>query len=1560
MDDGVTEGGVRGQVQTRSWGAECKDCLAERRMREVAETGKSGRRKSHGKPEFEYSAAWADRAFDLGQSRSDRCERHRLAHRRMISALSVPYVDLRVTGEVRDRKAPTGPLGGLGPLPAAHREKESRVDLKDFGFGMSDADILAILEGLRDKRVAVVEAGTGTGKSTFMPFRLMSPPPGATFWATKIGPIVVTEPRRLATINPATFVGETLVFGHDNKTCKVHVGPGFPVGYQVKDDRKWDQACDLIYVTDGTLINWVRNGSLARFSIVIIDEAHERNANIDIILAQLRQKLSEYPHLRVIITSATIDRDFFVDYFGGPSKVFHYGVPAKKNFGYGVPLFVGTTIDAGVIRDGLTLATDKGPMVFSGWSGFGPVPEGYPHDDLAKQTAHYAKLRCVQEIPKEKWVTAMPRALADQVVAIAEGTDFGDILGFLPVETMINDAISLIRGSLKSSKDFDIFPLSRKTDPATTNAATAARSRGQRRRIVIATNIAETSLTVSGVRYVVDSGLICQSEWNPDIASGGLPTGPHSQSGMRQRWGRVGRDAPGWVFPLYTVDQFLSLPKDTPPESTRSNLEDFCIRLISTGLDPATAVLPGNFQSAAYQPDRFAQDAAQTFTKELNRANRMLRGGGLVDPDGDLTALGREIERYSGTASEALAVALGDRLACLPEVALAISVVGGAKLYDGKSAILAVDFDWPPEWRLRAQACHRAIAAGCQDDLDLAVRIAESYQAAEDGAMWCRTWWVNQAALDAALAEVTAVVAKLSAAIKKAEVSRPFQPGLLPRARAAILQAFQFQLYRATGPCDFVSLADDMPATSSADLLVPPAPLVVAFNRSEKPAGPGRMNRKIDHFIAGEVEMIEALIPPAEDSLDDFEVLLRVADVTRSATAAADPLRELRANLPLGSALRLKDVKPEAGLFRVLGVEPLREAFMMPVSSKAPGGADYERSFDPDRDIWGDEADDAAPLDPRAMENNDEAEGQVEALPSLVREAPGVTPASFLARWQYGSAPLVAGQPCLVSEYGIEDGKVVVLLEPFDEDRVSMDPARHDRLALLEEVEVELLGTAEAYTRNFLRFRDPSGLDRIDVPAWKFCSLDRHAISNAAEMKPGERIRAVVIAPESGKRSVSIRPLLRAELQAKTTPKAGKGGKTRSYMPAIVREPPNSYGNLEVALEDMAALYGVEHRLQVKVADLQAKGLAPVLDQRLQAGFEDSFNNASALEAKTPGLASLVERYAISLELRGNRVFPKGPIGLPLARALMALDSGEDWAAQVSAFFDASQGITVSDVLLPITQSRVEVSDLGTYFLAIFRRQFEQRHDVRLHQEAGDLTIRGLDPEAVAAASAYLSAIEACRYFAVQVPKDEVGKVIGKRHDTIRSLQATPGLDWLELAEGVVHIVARDRNAAEAALMRIKALVECVTGTVRVPSDKVRAMIGPKPTRIATISIDTGCKTWRTDVDGQWRIEAPSQEALDRFMIRARQLVPEMALQVTRVVRLTILRDHDPLRRVRVKSPPTQSKVSPPRTPSTQPKAGAGSAATSTSVQPAPEAPREEKAATKPSLWSRITSLLGG
>ena len=150
-----------------------------------------------------YNENWASRLVDRGGSRSDRCKEHRQRHKTNIQGIAVAYIDLETVGEVADRTNPTGPLGGLGPLPTSHEMvPNTGYDLQDVRVGMTDAHVTAMIELLRQKQVLILKAGTGTGKSTFAPYRLMDPPAETTrdvsqtsafVRLTDLGPIIVTE-----------------------------------------------------------------------------------------------------------------------------------------------------------------------------------------------------------------------------------------------------------------------------------------------------------------------------------------------------------------------------------------------------------------------------------------------------------------------------------------------------------------------------------------------------------------------------------------------------------------------------------------------------------------------------------------------------------------------------------------------------------------------------------------------------------------------------------------------------------------------------------------------------------------------------------------------------------------------------------------------------------------------------------------------------------------------------------------------------------------------------------------------------------------------------------------------------------------------------------------------------------------------------------------------------------------------------------------------------------------------------------------------------------------------
>lgn len=848
MDD-VTDSPLRGASSSSIREFTCKDCQREldKHRKDLAEATKRNRARdverltkliAEREQGSRYNEHWAKKIIERGGSRSDRCKEHRAKHKVNIQGMAVAYIDIKTVGEVSDRQNPRGPLGGLGPLPDKHTEVEGTTyNLMEANVGMTDDHALEMIRLLRDKRVLVLKAGTGTGKSTFAPYRLMDPPPesyenlpaGAPFAKlTDLGQIVVTEPRVQAARGVAGYVGGVL-------SGAGGVGPGFPVGYQVSGDRNHDEACQLVYVTDGTMINWLREGRLSRIGTVIVDEAHERSVNIDFIMGYLRRELDRHPHLRVIITSATFDAQFYQEYFGGPDVAHVMEVPAVKSFGYGMPLFPEldglADGEADVAQrwkdDELPLSGSTEPrsntdFVRQHWKEqFAPplppddVLEGYEGDpeDVWDTTQKLLDLRYRGKIDIDSWQDDMPAEMAKFIIDLARGLDeadiFGDILGFLPTTRQIEQVVDQIEKALGQRYRGHVFPLISTLKPSVQQAALAKRRKGDPRKIVISTNLAETSLTVEGVRFVVDSGVIAQSEWDPHIAQGGVRKKLHSQAGIKQRWGRVGRNAPGWVFPLYSKGQFLSLEQDTPPGSTRENLEALVMTARMGGVDDILSFpWPAAFEPKTSMLEQRALDAQAIFKTELKRADAALRAGGAVDNDGHPTSFGKEISRFSTLgSSNAMAVLYADRLGCVPEVSTVISLLGENRLV-GNESLLQDTFEWPDEWRLEAAGSHRALAGLAEDEAHLALLIMAAWERADPmaapwepsakRARWAARWWVNDAVLLAAAKQRQEILAALSPAMKE-EVKRFVEPALLDRTRGVLTRALQAQLYDTNG-----------------------------------------------------------------------------------------------------------------------------------------------------------------------------------------------------------------------------------------------------------------------------------------------------------------------------------------------------------------------------------------------------------------------------------------------------------------------------------------------------------------------------------------------------------------------------------------------------------------------------------------------------------------------------------------------------------------------------------------------------------------------------------------
>ncbi|NLG47852.1 ATP-dependent RNA helicase HrpA, partial [Gordonia sp. (in: high G+C Gram-positive bacteria)] len=302
---------------------------------------------------------------------------------------------------------------------------------------------------------------------------------------------------------------------------------GDAVGFQVRFSDKVGKNTLVKVMTDGILLREIgRDPSLSGYDTIIIDEAHERSLNIDFLLGYLRRLLPRRPDLKLIITSATIEPDRFAKHFAGPVDE----VPILEVSGRTYPVEIR-------YRPRETDDSD--------------------HDDLDQ-------------------IAAIDAAVTE---LSAQGS--GDILVFLPTERDIRDTAD----ALKRRRDADIVPLFARLSVAEQQRVFAP-SNG--RRIVLATNVAETSLTVPGIRYVIDSGTARISRYSTRTKVTRLPIERVSQASARQRAGRCGRVAPGICIRLYSEDDFDARAEYTDPEILRSNLAAVILSMLSLRLGDIT------------------------------------------------------------------------------------------------------------------------------------------------------------------------------------------------------------------------------------------------------------------------------------------------------------------------------------------------------------------------------------------------------------------------------------------------------------------------------------------------------------------------------------------------------------------------------------------------------------------------------------------------------------------------------------------------------------------------------------------------------------------------------------------------------------------------------------------------------------------------------------------------------------------------------------------------------------------------------------------------------------
>ncbi|HRH94502.1 MAG TPA: ATP-dependent RNA helicase HrpA, partial [Prosthecobacter sp.] len=467
-----------------------------------------------------------------------------------------------------------------------------------------------IIAAIRQNQVVILAGETGSGKTTQLPKMCLEALHDVS------GQIGCTQPRRVAAMSVSKRVAEEL-----------NVPWGREVGCKMRFSDDTSRDTRIKFMTDGILLAEIQSDPMLRaYSVLILDEAHERSLNIDFLLGYLVGLLKKRPDLKLLVTSATIDTEAFSAAFGGAPIIEVSGRLYPVDIRY--------------------LPLDNGE-------------DDYGFIDGA--------------------VSAVENALIE--------TDDGDVLVFMPTERDIRDTRDLLDGRLGS--EFEVLALYGRMASAEQQRIF---SPGRKRRVVIATNVAETSITIPRIRYVVDTGLARISRYNPRTRTKRLPVEAVSQSSANQRAGRAGRVQDGICIRLYSQEDYEKRDRFTMPEIQRANLAEVILRMKA-------------FKLGEIEDFPFINPPVSA---SIRAGYDLLHELGSLSETHELTPLGRELARLplDPTLGRMLLQARIEK--ALPEMLI---IAAGLSIPDPRER--------PEEKRELASAAHKAFAAPESDFLTL-------------------------------------------------------------------------------------------------------------------------------------------------------------------------------------------------------------------------------------------------------------------------------------------------------------------------------------------------------------------------------------------------------------------------------------------------------------------------------------------------------------------------------------------------------------------------------------------------------------------------------------------------------------------------------------------------------------------------------------------------------------------------------------------------------------------------------------------------------------------------
>ncbi|KAJ1980930.1 Pre-mRNA-splicing factor ATP-dependent RNA helicase PRP16 [Dimargaris xerosporica] len=486
-------------------------------------------------------------------------------------------------GDGKDTTTPDQPASPNGASSHFSQSKTLRQQREYLpAFAVRDE----LMQIIRDNSIVVVVGQTGSGKTTQLTQYLYEE------GFAQYGLIGCTQPRRVAAMSVAKRVAE-----------EMGVTVGQKVGYTIRFEDCTSDQTKIKYMTAGVLLRESLNESdLDRYSCIIMDEAHERSLETDVLLGLFKKIVTRRRDLKVIVTSATLNADRFAAFFGTAPT---YTIPGRT----------------------------------------------FPVDTL------FSKSPCADYVDG-----AVKQALS---IHLGQAGDAGDILIFMTGQEDIEVTCRVLQErfeQLDHSKQLpplSILPIYSQL-PADLQAKIFARAAGKARKCIVATNIAETSLTVDGIKYVIDAGYCKLKVYNPRVGMDALQITPVSQANANQRSGRAGRTGPGICYRLYTEQAYRhEMFPNTIPEIQRTNLANVVLLLKSLGV---RQLLDFDFMDPPTD-------------EAISNAMYQLWILGALDNVGDLTALGRQMVEYPLDPSLCKMLLMAQQLGCTAEVVTIVSML---------------------------------------------------------------------------------------------------------------------------------------------------------------------------------------------------------------------------------------------------------------------------------------------------------------------------------------------------------------------------------------------------------------------------------------------------------------------------------------------------------------------------------------------------------------------------------------------------------------------------------------------------------------------------------------------------------------------------------------------------------------------------------------------------------------------------------------------------------------------------------------------------------------------